>query len=255
MHESWTAEARTVLDHVCASHGGVERYARLGSVSLTPRQVTGRLPSRKGLRRSFPLPRRFDVFPHDRCTVFVDYPDPGYDGVFDDGHVWIRHHETGEVAAESPDHRTTLAGVEKYRRWDALDALYFFGETLCRHQTLPFSLADAELLGLRSTGGQRPLTIVDVLCADAAVPGRRQSFYFDWAGRLQRHDYQTDAVGAWTSVAAFFRDYQRIDGLALPMELRIAPRLGGRVLPSIWLLMTFAGITVSDGREQDVRAE
>jgi len=256
MHESWTAEARSVLDHACASHGGVERYGRLRSVSLVPRQVTGRLPSRKGLHRSFPLPRRFDVFPHDRCTVFVNYPDPGYDGVFDGGHVWIRHQETGEVAADSPDHRATFAGFEKYRRWDALDALYFFGDALWRHQTLPFSLGDAEFLGLRSTGGQRPQTIIDVLCADDDVfLGRRRSFYLDWTGRLQRHDYQTDAVGAWTSVAAVFRDYQRIDGLALPMEHRIVPRLGGRALPSIWLLMTFAEITVSDARGQDAHAE
>lgn len=247
MHESWTAEARTILDRACASHGGLERYGRLRSVSLTPRHFGGRLPARKGLGRSFPLPPRVDIFPHDRCTVFVDYPDPGYDGVFDDGDVWIRRRASGEVVVDSPDHRKTYAGLGRFRRWDALDALDALGPLLWRHQALPFALAATELLGLRTTGGTRPLTVVDVLWSDELRrPGRRQSCYFDWAGRLQRVDCHGGGAAAWMSLAWFAGTYERVAGLAVAIDQRITPRVGPLGLGVTWLQMAFAGVTLVD---------
>lgn len=246
MHESWTEEARSILDHACAWHGGADVYERVESISLTPGRLDGWLPSRKGLHRTFPLPRRMDVFPHDRCVVFVDYPDPGFDGVYDSGRVWIRHHGTHDVAVDSPDHHATFAGLGRYRGWDALDALCTLGGMIWRDHAVPFALADAEFLRLRSTAGARPLTIIEVEWPASDRPGgRRQAFYIDWAGRLQRYDDHVPAFGDWTRVAHVYRDYQRVDGLAVALDRRLVPRLGGWELPATLLRVTFTGVTIA----------
>lgn len=99
-------------------------------MSLTLQTLSGPLPRMKGLCRTFPMPGRVEVFPHEQRTVFYDYPDRDHVGVFERGAVRLDAAADRRVVAESTHHRDTFRGLAKMRRWSPLDALYFFGYAL-----------------------------------------------------------------------------------------------------------------------------
>lgn len=226
MSTGWSSEALTLLDRACRAHGGPECYESLSSLSLVPSRLDGRLLARRGLRRTFPMPSRADVFPHERQVILPDYPEAGYDGIFDKGDVWIQSREDGTVAVESYGHRDVIGAWPRPRRWSALDAIYFLGSLFWFDLVLPFALTETRLVRLRSTRGARPLTLVDVeLPGDWPAPCDRCTVYFDWKGRLVRIDYRAD-VGGWASWSQAFDKYIRVDGLAVATDIRIASRVG-----------------------------
>jgi hypothetical protein len=58
-----------------------------------------------------------------------------------------------------------------------------------------------------------------------ASHSRRQTLYFDEAGRLARHDYQVDIV-AGAPAAHLFEGFVSVNGVTLPTRHRIYPRDG-----------------------------
>jgi hypothetical protein len=213
----WPDDARQLIEKAAAAHGGFALYERLRSVSLSLVELGGALPYVKGLGRTHPGPPRATVYPHERRAVFHDYPAAGQAGVFDGGDV--RLEQDGELLRESRDHRRTFAGLRKLRRWDPLDALYFFGYALVTYLNLPFNLKDTTFVSLTTAGPLRGVT-VDF---DPAFHThcRRQTFYFDEAGLLRRHDYVAEIVGAWAHGAHFTDDYVSVSGLQLATRRRV----------------------------------
>lgn len=55
---------------------------------------------------------------------------------------------------------------------------------------------------------------------------RRQRFYFERSGRLVRHDYHAEIIGAWARGAHFWRRETRRGGFPISLERYVAPRLG-----------------------------
>jgi hypothetical protein len=142
MTGGWTGDAGALLDRAVGRHGGWAAWNALRSLTLTMRQLSGLLPSLKGLRRTFPQPGRADVFPHQSRAVFHDYPTPGQRGIFDAGAVQIVDGD-GAIVASSPERRRNFGGLGKWRRWSPADALYFFGYAVTHYHSLPCRLDGA----------------------------------------------------------------------------------------------------------------
>src|SRR5262245_32022456 len=81
----WTAEATEVLEQACEYYGGSRVWQGLRCVRLVPERLTGMLPYLKGVGKTFFLPKRIEICPHQRQTTFVDYPRDGHSGIFDNG--------------------------------------------------------------------------------------------------------------------------------------------------------------------------
>ena len=148
------SQARALVDAAIARHGG-EAWSRVQSIDLPVHSLAGWLPLLKGNGRTFGPPRRVEVDPLRARARFVDYPGAGEHGVFDGGRVAL-----GD--SKPVEHRATFSGLQKWRRWSALDALYFFGYALTHYHALPWSLRDAEVLALRRTkqsGAAQALTV------------------------------------------------------------------------------------------------
>jgi len=233
---AWTGEAAALLERAVARHGGWTAWQALRCLSLAPRRLHGLVPSLKGLGRTFWLPPRADVFPHEQRAVFHDYPTPGRRGTFTAGAVELVD-ESGAVVEAYADARVRFRGARKWRRWSPADALYFFGYAMSHYHSLPFSLADGRPLAIRRVRCDgRDLTGVDVeLPAALHTHSRRQSFYFDADGLLRRHDYVADIVGWMARGAHLWRDFVTAHGIAIARERHVVARLGRAMTPLLAL--------------------
>jgi hypothetical protein len=235
----WTGEARDLLARAIERHGGWAAWRRAGGLALTVRSLTGLVPRSKGAGETFPIPGRVEVWPRRALTVMHDFPGPGRRGVFSAGQVQILDGETILEARALPG--VSFVGLRKYRRWAALDALYFFGYALAHYHSLPFSLTRARPLGVtrvRSAG--RALTgVVVELPATLPTHCRRQTFFFDEEGLLRRHDYVADIIGWWARGAHLWEDFVDVDGLPVARRRLVRARLGRMELPLVALESRF----------------
>ena len=141
------AHARELIARSIARHGG-ERWSRIERLTLRPRPLSGLVPWVKGNGRTFGLPSHAELEPQIARATFFDYPRAGERGVFEAGRVAL-----GD--APLAERRGRYRGFGKLRRWQPLDALYFFGYALTHYHAMPWTLRDAEPLALRRTG-RRP---------------------------------------------------------------------------------------------------
>jgi hypothetical protein len=197
-------------------------------VTLSPTSLTGFLPRRKGVGRTFPLPACDEIEPHRDRAVFLDYPRQGTVGVFEAGRVAL-----GDGPAS--DHRATFRGWRKNRRWSPLDALYFFGYALTHYHSVPFGLSQAEVRAWDPARRAITVAFPPTVHTHCSV----QTFSFDETGLIVRHDYVAEIVGTWARAAHHWRDYVIVDGVPIATRRRVLARLGGLALPIVALEARF----------------
>jgi hypothetical protein len=225
--DGWNPEARALVERAIATHGGREQWLATRSINLTFGAARGLLMDLKGYARTFPAPRHCEILPHDRTTIFHEYPDEDHRGRFVDGDVTIESLRTGRPSTESRDHRRTFTGLAKYRRWDALDALYFFGYALLHYHSVPFTLGGSRLVRVIAHSSR-----MDGI--EVAFPGnvhthsRRQRFFFGPDGRVLRHDYVAEIIGSWARGCHYWEAYERVDRLLIARRRRVVARVLGR---------------------------
>ncbi len=222
------AHARDLIARAIARHGG-ERWSQIERLTLRPRALSGLVPWMKGNGRTFGLPARAELEPQRARATFFDYPRAGEVGIFDAGRVAL-----GE--APPAERRARYRGFRKWRRWQPLDALYFFGYALTHYHAMPWTLRDAEPLALRRTGqddGSFALTVRFPPSVHTHCPV--QTVYFAADGLIVRHDYVADIAGAWARGAHFWRDYLTVGGIPLATRRTVYARLGRRPLPIVAL--------------------
>ena len=232
MGSPWEGEARDLLEAAVRRHGGWDAWQEHQGVTLRPTSLTGLLPVIKGVGRTFPVPPRIDVRPHQRAATFFDYPRPGWRGDYTDGKLAITD-DRGSAVVSIADPRPAFRGLRKLRRWTPADALYFFGYALTHYHSLPFTLAEGRPLALRRTSHEgRSLTGIEVeLPAALHTHCRRQTFYFEPDGLLRRHDYVADIVGWWARGAHLWSDFVIAGGIEIAQRRRVVGRLGRRATP------------------------
>lgn len=242
-HPSWSGDARGLIERAIAAHGGRARFQSIGSIRLGAVTLRGALPWAKGQGRTFPLPEAFEIWPHQRTTVFHGYPDPDHRGRFVDGAVALERIRDGAVIAHSPDHRRTFAGLRKLRRWQPLDALYFFGYALWHYHVLPFSLGAATFV---ASVRQQGCDGVEVDFPES-VPthSRRQRFFFaPDTGAIVRHDYVADVVGVWARGCHFWLSHESCDGFLVTRHRRVVFRAFGHPTAIMVLEARFSSATI-----------
>lgn len=253
-HPTWPAEAQAVLRRAIDRHGGWSLWARLESVTIHLVSLRGLLPWVKGYGRTFQLGRSLTTFPKQIRTEFHEDTGRPLMATFDRGDMRLHQGAAGAIRAESRDHRRTFEGRRKNRRWDVLDAHYFFGYAFASYTAMPFILPGLRYLG-RARARRRgdPLDGVQVeFAAGAHVHSRRQRYFFDRSGLLRRNDYVAEVVGAWAVGAHFWEDFTTIDGLPLPARRLVVRRIGNTPLPfATALLATFDGLAVRLGDAPD----
>jgi len=235
MDTSWTPEALEVWSRACEHHGGMARWRALTCIRLKTESLSGALPRLKGAGRTFSLPPLIEVDPVQRRARFQSYPDDDHLGVFENGAVRIERRDDGSVVTSSTDHRATFRGLHKLRRWRPIDALYFFGYAVAHYHALPFTLVDARLLSATVTvqGGKR-LDVLDVVFPpDLPTHCRRQRFYIDESGRIDRHDYHAEVVGFWARGAHVWKRETFCNGLSVALERHVFARAGS-LFPTTW---------------------
>jgi hypothetical protein len=241
---SWTPLGTDILTRACDHYGGERTWRALRLIRLVPERLSGLLPWVKGQGKTFRLPSAFEIAPHERRTRFLDYPDVEHTGTFENGAVRIDRCD-GRTVMAAAQHRRSFAGFAAYRRWSPIDALYFFGYALSHYHSLPFTLFDARLVAAKAASPRSPLDVLDVeLPADLPTHSRRQTFYFDNAGRLVRHDYHAEIVGVWARAAHFWKRQTFFNGFPISLERLAVARLGSTPCPLTALHATFAAAEV-----------
>jgi hypothetical protein len=227
--EGWDGPALALLEAAIQRHGGWEAWRSLRVLDVRPRLLGGMLPWLKGYGRTFRLPPRAEVYPHDERVVFHDYPTAGATGTFERGRLTLVD-AGGGVTFSAENGREAFRGWRKLRRWSAAGALYFFGYALTHYHSLPFSLGRGRPLGLRQVRHEgRTLQALEVeLPPELHTHCRRQTFYFDDQGLLRRHDYVADIVGGWARGAHLWRDFVTVAGLQMACTRHVVARLGRR---------------------------
>jgi hypothetical protein len=230
LFEGWTPEAIALVERAMTAHGGRDAWLGAAAVRLPFQRGSGSLLTLKGFGRTFPPPREFEVRPHERTTIFHDYPEADRRGIYHDGDVRIEDVSGRTAAIESLRHGRTFAGTARWRRWSPLDALYFFGYALVHYHRVPFTLGDARLVRILRRDSEAEGVDV-VFPEDVETHCRRQQFYFGADGRIVRHDYIAEVVGAWASGAHFWERYSQSRGLLIARRRRVVWRIGRRPVP------------------------
>jgi hypothetical protein len=232
-HHSWPEPAQTLVRRAIDRHGGWALWTRLEAVTVNLVALRGLLPWVKGYGRTFQLARSLTTFPKRVRTEFRDGSGTPCRVIFERGDMRLLDPATGRLQAESPDHRRTFQGRRRARRWDALDAHYFFGYAWASYNALPFILPRLPFLGSTSCRrrGERLEGVRVEHPAEAQVHCRRQAYYFDARGLLTRNDYVAEVVGGWAVGAHFWDDYTTVNGLPLPARRTVVRRVGRLALP------------------------
>jgi hypothetical protein len=234
--EAWSGSARSLLEAAIRRHGGWEAWSSLQTLAVRPLLLQGMLPWLKGFGRTFRLPPRAQIHPHQERAVFFDFPAPGATGTFERGRLTLTD-ASGAVTFAADDGRDGFRGWRKLRRWSAAGALYFFGYALTHYHGLPFTLGrgrPGQPFRLRHEG--RWLNGIQVeLPPELHTHSRRQTFYFDDDGLLRRHDYVADIAGAWARGAHLWRDFVTVAGLQMPSTRHVIARIGRWTTPFVAL--------------------
>jgi hypothetical protein len=228
-HPSWSVAGQALVERAVAAHGGRARFQAVGSIRLGLGSLKGILPWAKGAGRTFTMPTTIEIWPHQRTTVFHAYPDADQRGRFVDGAVTLERIADGVAVAHSADHRRSFAGLNKLRRWQPLDALYFFGYALWHYHAVPFNLGAATFVRpLRQQGCDG----IEVdFPAELPTHSRRQRFYFGPTGAIVRHDYVADVVGFFARGCHHWLDHESCDGILISRRRRVVARAFGAPTP------------------------
>jgi hypothetical protein len=232
-----------LLDEVIDAHGGRRRWLKASEIRTHVR--SGGLLPRIKLKSGEVADYGLSVDTGEQNAVFEPFPKSGLTGEFAGDAVRILDHG-GSVVAAREQPREAFSGLSGLRRdlwWSDLDILYFAGYAMWNYLTTPFML---EWPGLEVSEGE-PIEREGESWRrlDVAFPAgfhthcREQTFYFDTAGLLRRHDYSPDVVSTFANAAHFCDRHREFDGLVFPTRRRVVPKApGGRPLGGptmVWL--------------------
>ncbi len=216
-----------LLDEVLEAHGGVERWRDASTITARVRSGGFLVRTRMPGTRFADYTLNVDV---QRPRAILDpFPRQGQRGVFDSGEVRVET-GSGETVMERSDPRPEFfgrAGLRRNLRWDPLDSVYFAGYAMWNYLVAPYLLTREGVQAREgerwSQGGEtwRRLEVAFPPGLDTHSP--EQTFYFDPAGLLRRHDYVAQVVGGWAHGAHYTADHVEAGGLMFPTRRWVRP--------------------------------
>lgn len=243
-HPSWPEPAQALIRRAIDRHGGWSLWTRLRSITIQLQSLRGFLPWLKGHGRTFQLARALTTFPKEGRTEWHE-PGAAPSVLYQGGDMVSRAADGGP--RQSLQHRRTFRGLRKLRRWNMLDAHYFFGYAFASYAAVPFILPTLTYRG-PAAGVWRGEHLAGVRVRyppGADVHSAKQRYLFDASGLIRRNDYVADIVGSWAVGAHIWDDFVTIEGLPVPSRRTVLRRLGRWALPfPIVLDARFSGIGV-----------
>jgi hypothetical protein len=238
-----------LLDEVLDAHGGSGRWRAARTVHARVR--TGGLLIRTRVPGNRFADYRITVHVQQPRTVLDPFPRDGQRGVFESGAARIETHD-GEVIGSRANARAAFfgpSGLRRNIRWDPLDSVYFAGYAMWNYLTTPYVLTRGDVEVDEGETWQQGAETWRRLNAsfppDIDTHSTRQTFYFDAAGRLRRHDYVAEVIGRWARAAHYCVDPVHAGGLVFPTRRWVHPiGPGNRSLP----FPTLVSLQLSDVR-------
>ncbi|BBX73553.1 hypothetical protein H7H78_16740 [Mycobacterium shinjukuense] len=225
-----------LLQEVLDAHGGLARWRAAATIHARVR--AGGLLIRTRVPGNRFADYQITVHVQQARTVLDPFPRDGQRGVYEGGAVRIESHD-GQVIGSRANPRGAFVGLSGLRRnvrWDPLDSVYFAGYAMWNYLTMPFLLTRE---GVEVTEGAtwqeagetwRRLNVRFPPALDTHSP--EQTFYFDSAGHLRRHDYVAEVIGHWARAAHYCTDPDHAGGLMFPTRRWVRPiGPGNRSLP------------------------
>lgn len=244
-----------LLDDALDAHGGMERWRAAREVHASVRSggflIRTRVPGTR-----FADYRLAVSLPEGRA-ILDPFPQPGLRGVFERGAARIERPD-GEVIESRPDPRPAFfgrAGLRRNLRWDALDSVYFAGYAMWNYLTTPYLLTRDDVETSEGEpwiqDGETWRRLEATFPEGLDTHSRRQTFYFDAAGLLRRHDYVAEVVGGWAHGAHYCADHVESGGLVFPTRRWVRPiGPGNRSLPfptMVWLELSALEVEAGAG--------
>ncbi len=220
-------DSSELLELACAAHGGLDTWLNVHAFHGSCRHLGGAIPLFKGLGTTFDAPGAFSVYPHERRTVFHDYPKAHCKLTFDTATSPARILVSSPFDQQTvlPRYRDRFLGLAKWRRWTPTDAAYFFGYALLTYFSVPFILTDCDVLRCN----RNAITVRFPLEIESHC--QVQTFWFAANGTLTRHDYTADILGSVFRGAHYSSDYVDVQGVKLAQTRRVVPRVAIVPLP------------------------
>jgi hypothetical protein len=221
-----SARTGELIEQVIAAHGGRELWN--GAREVRVRVSAGGLAFASKLQGSAVRDVQASVATDVQRVSFSPYRRAGQRGVLEpDGSVRIES-EDGQTLARRERPRGAFADVRHKLWWDALDILYFGTYAMWTYLSAPFVFAreDFEVRELEQWGerGERWRRLAVRYPEGIHTHCAEQVFYVDEAGRMRRHDYTAEPIGAWARAAHYLHDHRDFDGLLVPTRREVFPR-------------------------------
>ncbi|SDI15865.1 hypothetical protein SAMN05216603_12332 [Pseudomonas benzenivorans] len=214
----------TLLDCAIAAHGGWDRWQQIGMLTAHV-NIGGAIWHVKGWPDVF-ADARVSIDPHHQHTEYTPFQKVGQHTLFESGRVAIIAGD-GKVIEERPSPREAFAGHALTTPWDALHLAYFAGYAMWTYLATPFLFKlpgfQVEEIEPWEENGEiwRRLKVTSPDGFHGHT--REQTFYFNPAGLLRRHDYSVDIMGSGATSAHYVSDHKTFGGLVFPTQRRVYP--------------------------------
>ncbi|WP_245263401.1 hypothetical protein [Azorhizobium doebereinerae] len=209
------------MDLAIKAHGGWERWAQLSDLRAHA-NIGGGIWALKGWPGAY---ADVDVTVSTRRphAEYAPFPRTGQRGVWEPERTAIVT-DDGGIVEERTAPRSFFHGHAIPTPWDQQNLIYFAGYAIWTYLTTPFLFRlpgfEAEEIEPWTENGEtwRRLKVT----FPATVPSHSpvQTFYFDAAGLLRRHDYSVDIMGG-TASANYASDHKTFSGLVIPTKRRV----------------------------------
>ncbi|TXS49045.1 hypothetical protein EAO75_14925 [Streptomyces sp. uw30] len=158
-------------------------------------------------------------------TVFAEFTSPELRGLFTPDRVALLG-KNDVIVTERTAPRESFTGLSQSASWDELHALYFAGYAMWNYLTTPYLLTRPGVVLEELAPWPEPhedwRRLRATFPGDIATHCVDQTFYFDSAGLLRRHDYAPDVLGG-TPAAHFTEKHLTTSGLVFPTHRYVVP--------------------------------
>lgn len=211
------------LDRALQAAGGLEawRAASAWEATLSTGGLAFRTRGRSDLRDL-----RASVATSGQRVIFDHFPEPGLRASWDAGLVLVERSSDGHVE----ERRVTHWG----RRWDDLEMAAFLGLALWTYASLPFVLANDDIIVAPSGDRRLIVRFPDTILTHC----RTQILHLDDRGLIRRHDYTALAFGRLARAAQHVARHEWCGPVRVPLERRVVPRIGAIAIPGptlVWI--------------------
>lgn len=209
-----------LVDLAIAAHGGWDRWLEVEKITahLT---VGGAIWPIKGFDGAY-ADIRCAIETNRPHTDFTPFLKAGQHGVYQPDRTAII--ANGEVIEQRDRPRAAFGGHTLMTPWDAQNLIYFTGYAMWTYLTTPFLFKrpgfETEEVEPWDENGEIWRRLKVTFPPDTPSHSTVQTFYFDPAGLLRRHDYSVEIMGGTTS-ANYAGDYKSFGGLNFPTKRRV----------------------------------